>query len=974
MIRVIIFTYHMKKCGDIRMKRKIITINYILLIMFVFNLSKVNLNASTNSCTDMDSVFIYDSDGFPAESSGAGGSVYTLVGNTSISGSRFPIDSSVILSTMTQVNGDIDPSNDFDSVCVNNYEDLILLRDSVNENSDQMSGVSFLLTTDIDFADTNNDGDLTTTDIDTAWTAMSKLGFRGVFDGGNHTIDNLIVADSSGDYEGMFGYVLYGEIKNLSLNVSFSGTNSWRTGGLAGYISNSSIDNVSVSVLSNIIGNKYSGGLAGMINNTDVSNADVYLNADIIAQTNGYVAGLVGEVKNGSTISNSTVTFLNDSEVQGQTVTSDGLNVGGFVGYLGDSTISDSYTTGSNIKITGDGNVGGFVGSVEDFSTIDDSYINGNSIEITGNSLVGGFVGFIGNDVTISNTFIDSDNLNVSADYIAGGYVGQFWDAIINESYIDISQTLHIITDTDVGAGLGSVAGGFSGTTFEGIVMNSYLKFNDMILDGLGNSIGGFTGYQFNDATIVNFSELSSILIAGNTMTVNSTDEDTGLLIGTIYDTTSRYFEFDNILFSVETYSGVSDLIGNADSISSVEDISYTNVYYTSDTDLILYDDNSVQTLIGLTTNDLLDILNPGYIDLQDENNTGDVFVLSETDIQSNSVNQLPILRNSGAIQSSTQSSIDIYWLGLIAPSTINPSTTTSIPLVETHHIELNIDGMTAELGSEVVLPEYVGYKLYGYYKTDLSDQVEITGTFDANQVGTYHVIYSMSVFNEKEQELQTTSETFTINIVDTIAPIISVSDMSLSRGDTFESDASCVDNSNVCTIEYDALNTNRIGTFDVVITATDPSGNVSETTQVITITLPETEVIEIELNDHNFVFMNTKDTLYTVEYIISNETPKDDADWKSLTTSSIAVSEGEKVFVRFTDSDGNVTMKSTVAKVVPAETKSIDYSKPEVIISDADESNGFSCSWWCILIPIVLAGYVGYRRYKTTEEMKETK
>ncbi|MCF7919646.1 MAG: T9SS type A sorting domain-containing protein [Candidatus Cloacimonetes bacterium] len=106
--------------------------------------------------------------------------------------------------------------------------------------------------------------------------------------------------------------------------------------------------------------------------------------------------------------------------------------VGGLVGYLAwKSTLSECYVTGN---VTGNDDVGGLVG--ENFgSRISASYVEGN---VTGNEFVGGVVGY--NQGSLHSLSYEGGNV-VGALYI-GGLVGGCWWSPISESYYDYDSVL----------------------------------------------------------------------------------------------------------------------------------------------------------------------------------------------------------------------------------------------------------------------------------------------------------------------------------------------------------------------------------------------------------------------------------------------------------------------------------------------------------------------------------------------------
>lgn len=84
--------------------------------------------------------------------------------------------------------------------------------------------------------------------------------FKGIFNGNYHTIDYLYI-DTDKDYQGLFGYIDGGTIKNLIIGEHSSVTGKNEVGGIAGGIFFSSIINCGNKA--NITGNEYVGGVIG---------------------------------------------------------------------------------------------------------------------------------------------------------------------------------------------------------------------------------------------------------------------------------------------------------------------------------------------------------------------------------------------------------------------------------------------------------------------------------------------------------------------------------------------------------------------------------------------------------------------------------------------------------------------------------------------------------------------------------------
>ncbi len=182
---------------------------------------------------------------------------------------------------------------------------------------------------------------------------IAEAPFSGNFDGGGHTISDLIVNLPSTNYIGLFGYAT-GDISDVGL----------------------------IDV--NITGRNYVGGLVGQQVAGTISNS--YSTGSVDGHT--YVGGVVGRTTGTITKSYST------GAVTGV------FSSGGLVG-RSSGTINNSYSTGS---VTGSNNVGGFVGENID-GAITNSYSTG-SVSVSGSDSVGGFVAvWMGG--TITNSFWD---------------------------------------------------------------------------------------------------------------------------------------------------------------------------------------------------------------------------------------------------------------------------------------------------------------------------------------------------------------------------------------------------------------------------------------------------------------------------------------------------------------------------------------------------------------------------------------
>ncbi len=173
----------------------------------------------------------------------------------------------------------------------------------------------------------------------------------------------------------------------------------------------------SISGLTNKSNSGYQGvfsyTLGAEIRNVGLTNVD-------ISGANQFVGGLVGWLES-SRLSNSFVTG---------TVSNPGSYTGGVLGYNKQSTVSNIYSAAT---LNGYFQVGGLVGFNEGLIT--DSSASG---DINGNTYVGGLTG-INNGGTFTDSFFSSGSVDGVVN--VGGLIG--WDiSVVNNSFYDIDTTL----------------------------------------------------------------------------------------------------------------------------------------------------------------------------------------------------------------------------------------------------------------------------------------------------------------------------------------------------------------------------------------------------------------------------------------------------------------------------------------------------------------------------------------------------
>ena len=274
-------------------------------------------------------------------------------------------------------------------------------------------------------------------------TSFSGTKYNGIFDGDNHTIENMTIHGESARFVGLFGYIgQYGEVLNLTLSDCNVAGNRY-SGGLCGQ-SQGFIYNCDVS--GQVIAGYYTGGLCGynyyeaVISECSAdchiegvscvgvlcgSNASATImmsksSGDVFASYGtAYVGGLCGA--NGNTEDSYILNSCSFAEV-----VTEGDYSGGLCGWNYAGTIAGCYSAGN---VAGYDYVGGLAG-YNDYGTITSSYSLG---DVEAGYTTGGFCGE--NTGYIINVYSAGD-VTIDDDYYAGGLCGYndgdiegaFWD------------------------------------------------------------------------------------------------------------------------------------------------------------------------------------------------------------------------------------------------------------------------------------------------------------------------------------------------------------------------------------------------------------------------------------------------------------------------------------------------------------------------------------------------------------------
>ena len=268
---------------------------------------------------------------------------------------------------------------------------------------DTMAGKHVALSADIQLNDVSSFTRWDKTAPANAWTPIGTLTcpFSGTFDGCGHSITGLYIKTSE-PYQGLFGCVSGGSVKNVNVNKAYISGGSY-VGGIAGRLYADKSTGGSASVA----GCRCSGSVSG----------------------GGYVGGIAGHCY--AYLSGSTVTVSGCCNTANVTGTS--YNVGGIAGrnmanpVSADSSafayITDCCNTG---KVTGTDYVGGIAGqsSASAFSTA--SAVNCLSTgAVSGGTHTGGIVGqSCASDSGVSlvkNAYYLADSASVGAVKASGG-------------------------------------------------------------------------------------------------------------------------------------------------------------------------------------------------------------------------------------------------------------------------------------------------------------------------------------------------------------------------------------------------------------------------------------------------------------------------------------------------------------------------------------------------------------------------
>ncbi|MGN0961913.1 MAG: hypothetical protein ACI4PF_06940, partial [Christensenellales bacterium] len=287
---------------------------------------------------------------------------------------------------------------------------------------------------------------------------LDKNYFAGTFDGGNHTISNLLII--SDHNSGLFGTSTATSLKDINIkNATLISTIGSMGTLVAIQKGNSSVDGV-------------------VVNNAKLLHT-------MQVEENALVGGIIGQTIN-STLTITNTSILND-QISGYQIYK-GINVGGLIGQTINSKISLNYVY-NTLNISGNNCVGGLIGYADNNTklTILGSY---NLGDINSNNFAGGLVGKVDGNVSVAQCYNSSA---ITGDIVAGL----------------IGQTENKVTFSDCYVSRGDVGDIVGGVENVRDASENNMNVNCII----GNTASAFVNVSNNDqSTNISFDECYSSL------------------------------------------------------------------------------------------------------------------------------------------------------------------------------------------------------------------------------------------------------------------------------------------------------------------------------------------------------------------------------------------------------------------------------------------------------------------------------
>jgi hypothetical protein len=227
-------------------------------------------------------------------------------------------------------------------------------------NGNDFRGKTIVLLKDIDLKDWgewDRIGMASGYDADSGGLKEGGCPFRGIFDGNGKTVKGLYVTRGSESYQGLFGYVVNGVVKNVGVLDLYMNGNRY-CGGVVGYLAGGTVEN---SYSSGELWGYDCGGVVGSVENGSVVNC--YSSVRLVVVD--WAGGVVG-TQRGGRVTNcySTGDVGHDPfrcPVQNCIKERTPSQIGGVVGLVRGGIVTNCYSTGN---VRGQHLVGGVVGQL----------------------------------------------------------------------------------------------------------------------------------------------------------------------------------------------------------------------------------------------------------------------------------------------------------------------------------------------------------------------------------------------------------------------------------------------------------------------------------------------------------------------------------------------------------------------------------------------------------------------------------
>lgn len=283
-----------------------------------------------------------------------------------------------------------------------------------------------------------------------AWTPIAAASgghfFEGIFDGQEYTIKGLCV-NTNDTYAGLFGYVRYGTIKNLTVEGSVrstTGNSNANTGGIVGYLYRGTVENCTnnaevTAVMGNVggvVGHASEGDDRAFIENCTNNAAVTVAGSDANSVAAGGIVGSAGDkvivricVNTGNITANSTDELSN---IKLKTVSAGGV---------GGRRVLNSYNIGKVEIVSGTADrmyaggisADGFVDSCQNDGDVHISAKwSGHSSNDAGGITGAGAVTNSYNTAAVMNNFTYADGATKSQNGIAAGIAANPTSSIFN--------------------------------------------------------------------------------------------------------------------------------------------------------------------------------------------------------------------------------------------------------------------------------------------------------------------------------------------------------------------------------------------------------------------------------------------------------------------------------------------------------------------------------------------------------------